>query len=160
MATEGVTLRGHYLVSKFKRCTHKKKKKCKIEVACEIKDIEKKNMPLGGLPRRNILKGITTPHEHSRRSTFNLTSRPFNKHLISDTQWSIVIGLHRIITSARNKYSYLNQRYQKKKQTNQLFFYLQKQINCFHFLFVFDPQRNILRKGKKCNNGTLMKYVN
>lgn len=43
VATEGVTLRGHYLVSKIKRCTHKKKKKCKIEVACEIKDIEKKH---------------------------------------------------------------------------------------------------------------------
>ena len=118
MATERVTLRGHYLVSKFKRCTHKKEKKCKIAVACEIKDIEKKNMPLGGLPRRNILIGITTPHEHSRGSTFNLTSRPFNRHLISDTQWSIIVGLHHIITSARNKCSYLNQRYKKTKQTS------------------------------------------
>ena len=42
MATRGVILRGHYLVSKFNRYTHTKKKKCKIEVVCEIKDIEKK----------------------------------------------------------------------------------------------------------------------
>ena len=42
MATRGVSLREHYLVSKFNRYTHKKKKKCKIEVVCEVKDIEKR----------------------------------------------------------------------------------------------------------------------
>jgi len=47
VATEGVTLRGYYLVSKFKRCTHKKEKKCKIEVVCEIKDIEKNKQAVG-----------------------------------------------------------------------------------------------------------------
>ena len=42
MATQGVSLRGHYLVCKFKRYTRKKKKKdkkCKIEVECEIKNV-------------------------------------------------------------------------------------------------------------------------
>lgn len=94
----------------------------------------KKKLPLGGLPQRNVLKStphvlstlfffIHSPNVHSRRWTFNLTWRnsPFNKHLISEktyTIWSILIGLHHIINSARNKWSYLFTKGIKNKQTS------------------------------------------
>ena len=44
MATRGVSLRGRYLLSKFNRYTRKGKGKCKFDVLCEMKDIEKKNL--------------------------------------------------------------------------------------------------------------------
>ena len=66
---------------------------------------------------------LHSPNVHSRRWTFNLTWRnsPFNKHLISEktyTIWSILIGLHHIINSARNKWSYLFTKGIKNKQTS------------------------------------------